>query len=51
MERNKYFELDKQISKQLIIEGETVDVLCPHCKGENPMCIDCNGEFHYQITF
>ena len=48
---DKYFELDKQVSKEVMedFQDEIVDVICPSCKGAG--CDHCNQAGRYQMEF
>lgn len=56
MKNDKYEDLDKQISKEIMqeVKGKIIEHTCPHCKAEPEFikeCQDCNGEGKYSIQY
>lgn len=54
MDKNKFEELDKQVTKVVMQEfqGTEVDIICPYCNGEHSeLCENCDSEGHYLIEY
>lgn len=58
MQRNKYFDVDKVISNQIMKEfkGKIIDSICSSCDGKGSFkhgseCENCNGIGHYKIQY
>jgi DnaJ-class molecular chaperone len=57
MEQDKFYELDKRVSKEIMKEfkGVQIDSVCYKCNGEKEVrgvkCENCNGEGHYVIEY